>query len=275
MRFLFAILFFFPLDFLFAQERIEISGTIIDAENNEVVPFVHIINISQNTGITSDQTGNFTLNIDKNDTLHFSSIGYTITRMVFQDSSENNYKNIRVKLRPITITLNPVEIRAYHLEEILNKNKPEDVSIIQEKPEPLFEDMEKVEKPAIGIGVSPGGAKLEGAITAFANLFNKDFKQRKKLKQIIEKETREKQREEAILLLEMGYTDVVKQVTGLTDEELQHFLQLYMPDLLYLVNASEYDLALKIYNDYREYRYKYKLQEVSLEELLENASFRK
>ncbi len=275
MRFLFAILFFFSLDFLFAQERMEISGTIIDAENNEVVPFVHIINISQNTGITSDQTGNFTLNIDKNDTLHFSSIGYTITRMVFQDSSENNYKNIRVKLRPITITLNPVEIRAYHLEEILNKNKPEDVSIIQEKPEPLFEDMEKVEKPAIGIGVSPGGAKLEGAITAFANLFNKDFKQRKKLKQIIEKETREKQREEAILLLEMGYTDVVKQVTGLTDEELQHFLQLYMPDLLYLVNASEYDLALKIYNDYREYRYKYKLQEVSLEELLENASFRK
>lgn len=275
MRFIYAILFFFPLEFLFAQERIEISGTIIDAENNEVVPFVHILNISQNTGITSDQTGNFTLNIDKNDTLHFSSIGYTTTRIVFQDSSENNYKNIQVKLRPITITLNPVEIRAYHLEEILNKNKPEDVSIIQEKPEPLFEEMEKVEKPAIGIGISPGGATLEGAITAFANLFNKDFKQRKKLKQIIEKETREKQREEAILLLEMGYTDVVKQVTGLTDEELQHFLQLYMPDLLYLVNASEYDLALKIYNDYREYRYKYKLQEVSLEELLENASFRK
>lgn len=275
MRFYFAILFLFQINFLSAQEHIEISGTTIDAENQEVVPYVHIFNISQKTGITSDQNGRFSLKINKQDTLHFSSIGYTTTRLIFQDSSENAYKNIRVKLRPITITLNPVEVRAYHLEEILNKNKPEDVSIIQEQPEPLFEEMEKVEKPAIGIGVSPGGATLEGAITAFANLFNKDFKQRKKLKQIIEKEKMEKQREEARLQLESGYTEVVRQVTGLAEEELQHFLQLYMPDLLYLINASDYDLALKIYHDYREYRYKYKLQEVSLEELLENASFRK
>jgi hypothetical protein len=278
MRLFILILFIFCCNTLCAQnqESVRISGTILNAEDSTTVPFVHIINISKRTGLTSDQYGRFSLVVPKNDTLYFSSVGFKVFRISFRDSTQHNYEGLRIWLQPETITLNPVEIRAYNLEEILNKAKEPEFSLEKEQRQPLFEPREKVERPTMGLGVSPGGGvALEGAITAFANLFNREFKQRKRLQAILAEEAINNQYLEARLQLENNYKDIASKITGLNSDDFEDFLKLYMPDFEFLLYAGDYDLALRIYNDFRDFRFKYKLEEVSLEELMENAKFRK
>jgi hypothetical protein len=278
MRLFILILFIFCCNTLCAQnqESVRISGTILNAEDSTTVPFVHIINISKRTGLTSDQYGRFSLVVPKNDTLYFSSVGFKVFRISFRDSTQQNYEGLRIWLQPETITLNPVEIRAYNLEEILNKAKEPEFSLEKEQRQPLFESREKVERPTMGLGVSPGGGvALEGAITAFANLFNREFKQRKRLQAILAEEAINNQYLEARLQLENNYKDIASKITGLNSDDFEDFLKLYMPDFEFLLYAGDYDLALRIYNDFRDFRFKYKLEEVSLEELMENAKFRK
>jgi hypothetical protein len=258
------------------QETVHVSGTIVNAEDSTTVPFVHIINVTRRTGLTSDQYGRFSLVVPKSDTLFFSSVGFKITRISFRDSTERRYEGLKVMLYPETITLNPVEIRAYNLEEILNRPKEKEFSLERDKPQPLFEPRERVENPTMGLGVSPsGGVALEGAITAFANLFNREFKQRKRLKEILEREAMDNQYIEAKIQLEKNYIDIAGKITGLNGDDFQDFILLYMPNFDFLLYAGDYDLALKIFRDFRDFRYKYKLEEVSLDELMENAKFRK
>jgi hypothetical protein len=278
MRLFAFILFIFCSNTLLAQnqESVRISGTIVNAEDSSSVPFVHIINVSKRTGLTSDQHGRFSLVVPKDDTLYFSSVGFKIFRISFKDSIQNRFEGLRIWLQPETITLNPVEIRAYNLEEILNKAREPEFSLGKEQPQPLFEPKERVERPTMGLGVSPGGgAALEGAITAFANLFNREFKQRKRLQEILAKEAINNQYIGARLQLENNYKEIAGKMTGLNGADLQDFFDLYLPDFEFLLYAGDYDLALRIYNDFRDYRYKYRLEEVSLDELMENAKFRK
>jgi hypothetical protein len=278
MKLIIPIILIFCCSTLWAQDRetVRISGTIINAEDSESVPFVHIINVTKRTGSTSDQYGRFSIEIPKSDTLYFSSVGFRVTRITFADSTKNRYDNLRVLLYPETITLSPVEIRAYNLEEILNRSREREITLERSKPEPLFEPKERIEKPTIGFGTSPqGGAALEGAITAFANLFNREFKQRQRLKDILEKEATTNRNMEFRRQFENSYIDIAGKITGLNGTEFETFLELYMPDLDFLVYASDYDLAHRIYHDFRDFRFKYKLEEVSLDELMENAKFRK
>lgn len=272
------IVLLFSIGIAFAQDRelVRISGVILNAENREPLPFVHIIDRNKRSGATSEPDGTFNLQIPKNDTIYFSSVGFKTTYISFGDSSRNRYESLTILMQPQTITLKPVEINAYNLEKILNKGKTREFSLEQKKPKPLFEEKEKVEKPAIGVGVVPGGgAALEGAITAFANLFNNEFKQRKKLRQIIERESEANMVREFEKQLIKNYDDIAKKVTGLDKEEFRLFSELYRPAPGFLLAADDYDLTLRILEDFREFKYKYKYQEVSLDELMENAKFRK
>lgn len=269
-----ALIFAFHLSY--AQETIRISGAVKDAETREPLPFVHIIDINKGSGATSGPDGTFSLRVPKKDTLYFSSVGYKATYLTFRDSAKSRYDELTILMQPETITLRPVEINAYNLEEILNKAKTREFSLEKDKPVPLFEETKEKEKPAIGIGVAPGGgAALEGALTAFANLFNNEFKQRKKLKELYEQDKIQSLVEQRERQLIENYKDIARKATGLEKEEFRLFSELYMPDLDFLLAADDYQLTLKILQDFREFKYRYKLQEVSLEELMENAKFKK
>jgi len=271
-----ALLLSFGISFGQGKEYVRISGVVLNAENRESLPFVHIVALNDRTGATSGADGTFSLNVPKNDTIYFSSVGFKPAYISFQDSTRNKYEGLSILLTPQTITLKPVEITAYNLEEILNKAKTKEFSLKQTKPEPLFEEKESKEKPTVGLGVAPGGGvALEGAITAFANLFNNEFKQRKKLRQIIEQENVLKMAREREEQLIANYNDIARKITGLAEEEFAFFAELYQPDIGFLLAADDYEIALKILEDFRDYKYRYKYQEVSLDELMKNAKFTK
>ena len=59
-----------------AQEKIVVTGTVTDAQNNEALPGVSITEAGTTTGTISDVDGNYSLNISPNAVMHFSYIGY-------------------------------------------------------------------------------------------------------------------------------------------------------------------------------------------------------
>ena len=266
----------FTAFFAVQSQPIEVSGKVASADSLEPLPFVHIlINRNVRDGATTDQHGRFSLRINKSDTLYFSSVGYHPGKATFSDSTGASFSNLTILLQPRTFQLKPVEVFAYDLEEILNKKKEENLSLQKNDPQPLFEPKEKEDKPAIGFGVSPeGGASLEGAVTAFANLFNREFKERKKLQELLAAERLAARREEQKRLLIQNYRQIASQAIRLDSAAFENFMELYLPREDFLSNANDYQLTLRILRDYQDYRMRFQLEEVSLDELLENARFR-
>jgi len=256
-------------------EKIYIAGFVVDADSLQPVPFVHIINKSRKTGSYSNEDGYFGLEIYKTDTLVFTSVGFHDTELSFLDSTKSEYNKLSVVMFSKTYTLKPVDVYAYNLEEILKK-KEEPVSMERSKPEQVFEKKKPVEKPTVGFGTDPygnAGASLQGGITALANLFNNDYQQRQKLKEILEQEEAERKIKEEQKRLSNRYREAVKENTRLKKGDLNQFINLYHPTYQFLRKASLYDLAFIISEDYKEYRRKYKYDEISLNELLEETEF--
>lgn len=58
-------------------KKIEVTGRLVDKENEKPLAGVNIIIFGTNTGTISDQDGNFKLNVQEGDSILFSYIGYT------------------------------------------------------------------------------------------------------------------------------------------------------------------------------------------------------
>ncbi|MGK7394921.1 MAG: carboxypeptidase-like regulatory domain-containing protein [Candidatus Cyclobacteriaceae bacterium M3_2C_046] len=262
---------------LLAQDdQVKINGTVVSGDSLEPVPFVHIIDKIKNLGTSTDEDGRFSLKVPVGDTLLFSAIGYYTHTYIVPDTDQDEI-DVIIKLRNRIYQLKPIDIYAYDLEEMFNQMKKKDeVDLKNPKGEPMLPEKERKEVPAINLAPSmAGGARLEGAVTAFANLFNKEFQQRKRLKEIIAEEEARKNYQEYIRLLQENYKDIAQKITRLEQDEFNDFIALYMPSLSFLEYAEEYDIVVKVHKDFQDYRYKFKLEEISLNELLENAQFKK
>ena len=74
-------LLFFSANVVLAQTNI--SGTVVDSENNEAIPGANVIVVGSNTGAVADFDGNFTLNTssDLPLTIEVSFIGFSSKRI--------------------------------------------------------------------------------------------------------------------------------------------------------------------------------------------------
>jgi len=282
-KFIFIALFSLLSIWLQAQNRsfetVYVEGQVLSADSLQPIPLVNITAPTRGAGTATDEDGYFSIRVRRTDTLVFRAVGYSNKIISFADSTGTNFY-LKIKLQPRIYTLKPVDIYAYDLQEIFNKARGEEFSLERKdnKGEPLFERTEPEKKPTIGIGTNPGmqgGAALTGAVTAFANLFNKEFKQRKKLQEILAAEREQKMWEMHRNSLINNYESIASNVTGLQGEELEKFSKEYIPPFHFLMEATEYEVIVRIHDDFREYQLKYKLEEMSLNDLLENAKFKR
>ena len=276
MKYLWIIVFVFYSIFLFAQEDnqdpVDLSGQVLDSENMQPIPYSHVIVKNRNLATATDDIGYFSVKVNVSDTLVFSAVGFENYQLIVKKGDD--YENIEIILKPKIYTLKPVDIYAYDLNKILNKKDEKPFTMERSQGKPIFEERESKEGSAISFSPTEnGGAALTGAVTAFANLFNKEFKERKKLQEILEKEkilneirSKEKQ------LLD-NYKDIVQKVTGLKGKDFEKYMVLYTPDFSFLQYANDYELIVRIHENFKDFRYKYKLEEVSLNELLKEAEF--
>jgi len=249
-----------------SNEKVKIIGVIYDAKSSERIPFVHIIDISLNTGTSADDNGNFSFTTNRGDSIKYTAVGYSNFYMVLNDSIKNNSYQV-IKLEP----------KAYLLESMdFYANDPMKGFYLKDIPRDTIRIGNSKGAPGAAYwNVLPNGGS--GYITAFANLFNDRAKQEKKLGKILEQERMLKMQEEAELVHKKTSEDkynskLVKRITDLEGEALDNFILEFKPSRGFILRATEYEIALQIVESYREYAY-YNGLEVDMNEILKRAKF--
>ena len=220
-----------------AQDNsIEIIGEIIDSETNEPVPYVHIINSTTDEGTASNTEGRFWIKTNPSDTLLFSAIGFETYQFVVNDEVESNKLLLTIELKESTLELEAVKVFAYRNEAALKK------AILDTKV-PLEAEKNYIELPGFNYGPKKEWKNkvYNSPITAIANVFSKEVKEKKKLETTVReynsyKSSQAKYNEE-----------VVKEITGLPDDKIEDFMKFCVIDSGYLIRATEYEVAVVIH----------------------------
>ena len=258
--------------FAFSQEAppkkvIKVSGIIYDEKSSERIPFVHIIDVTRNTGTSADDNGNFSFNTYQGDSIRFTAIGYSDQYLHLHDSLKNS--------EYLVIYLSP---KAYLLESMdIYANNPMKGFYLSDFPRDTIRMGGSKGSPGAAYwNVLPNGGS--GYITGLANLFNRHAKQEKKLKKILAEEQaiqQQQQRENLTkrTVSEKYNVELVSYITNLTGKNLDYFMEVYRPSNGFIVRATDYDIALQIVESFRDYMYDNGL-EVDMDEILRRAKFR-
>lgn len=101
----------------FAQQKpakdklIQFSGIITDIDSTNVIPYVTITNLSQNSRrVAADYRGYFTFIVNPGDTVLFTAIGYKKFSTIIPESTPDSKYTIMVKLKSEVINLPTVRI---------------------------------------------------------------------------------------------------------------------------------------------------------------------
>jgi len=96
------------------QSSQKVNGIIINNNTRQPLPYVNIININKVRGATTDSRGYFEIDVQPNDTLHFTILGYQSLRVrVTNDWIKN--KSTKIQLTEKAIALEEVIIRPFNL----------------------------------------------------------------------------------------------------------------------------------------------------------------
>jgi len=115
------IICFFLTASVFAQQSLNLSGKIIDADNESPLMFTQIALSNSTLGTVSNEDGHFFLGIPEDhmmDTVVFTYLGYETVRKAVSDLAG---KNGLIKMRSKEISLKEVEVVALTPEEVLRR----------------------------------------------------------------------------------------------------------------------------------------------------------
>ena len=165
-----------------------ISGTVMNAANDVALENVHIVNLNQVKGSTSEEDGSFEIQATANDTLYFTYLGFkSIKVRVTNDWLK--YGNVKVKMTEVGIALEEVTVSDVKLTGYLE---------IDAKNIPIYEN-KRYSISGLNIGYEAGGSspsafnKVIGSIfnpaDALNNLLSRRERQMRKLRQMKEDES--------------------------------------------------------------------------------------
>lgn len=225
------------------EDEIHLSGELVNKEDGEIIPYVHIINKNTDQGTTSDLNGKFNITLSRQDTLIFSAVGYNQYTLTFTEKSNpTDHYFIRIQLDPATYELSPVNIFAFK-EEAAFKQDILDLKIpLEAKPNVVIP----------GAYVGPGkdvNARfaLGSPVSAIQNLFSKEAKELRKYREVVKDYPKVK------TINEKYNMEIVKEITGLKDEKLNEFMLFCkMPDE-FILQANEYEIILAVNDCYKEF----------------------
>ncbi len=126
MKNFFFLLFFLVGFTLYAQEDSALQATVINAQTQEPLESVHVINLNKVIGTITNKNGEFKITAAVNDTLYFSYLGFkSIKVRVTNDMLK--FKNTKIELTELAYALEEVTVKPYQLTgylEIDAKNIP-------------------------------------------------------------------------------------------------------------------------------------------------------
>lgn len=252
------------------EDKVTIAGVVVDADSLQRLPSVHLRVRHSSLGGVTTEDGSFRFNVNPTDTLVFTSVGYQPYTLVPADSSLSRLQKLVIKMHPLVIVLDEVKIKDYR--DISRYLQPKiDSSIDLRRPvgKPMFEEQEVRKREAVGVVGGPDGARLEGGLTALANLFNSEFQQKKKLKELQEAEEAAARKKSLQQRARERFEQMLLSASRLGEADLKIFTDRYMPEPYIVMQVSDYQLMAYIHNRLK----KYEAENANLQELLEKGNF--
>ena len=234
---------------IFAQKEskkqiIELTGRIIDISTNKPIQFAHIINLKKGQGAITDTAGKFRILMTKIDTLRISSIGYEIKYWGLADTSlQIKQFNTVMYLIPKTYKISEVDIYQLRWESFLydiahtkiEKDKTQKKLIIWFDKIISENDLKSLTTSARGIG------------------FTIPFKTKRE-KQLLKVEKLKKQAEINKIAYQKFNRELVNEITGLENKELDNFMIYGNFSTNYIINTNKYDLIVRIQEIFQNYQ---------------------
>ena len=247
----FVVFFFLVLSTTAIGQVIEpsqrVNGIIINNSTKQPLSSVNIININKVRGATTDSRGYFEIDVQPNDTLHFTILGFQSLRVrVTNDWIKN--KSTKIQLTEKAIALEEVIIRPFNLTGYLEV----DSKIIPTKENYRYSISGLTQGYEAGEYSPNAFGKVLGSIFNPAdklyNFFGKNPKELKKLKEMKKDDT-------VRHLLESKFDrETISVLLGVDKNELAEILQRCNYSEAFIQTANDLQIMDAISGCYEEYK---------------------
>jgi hypothetical protein len=217
----------------------EIRGRVIASKQYTPVNDVLVANKRTGDAVYSDSTGHFTIIALEGDILYFYRIGFQPHN---QQVHLENGKMTTVVLKMSDMTLDEVQVKANTYQQDSAER-----AITYRK---TINDANQKVKMRMGLGAATGGIGFEGLIGKAASKITGREKRIQRFKRMFLKGEQDK-------FIASRYTIYrVNQLTGLEGEAAIIFIDTYPMEYAFARAASELELNMWIWNNYKQYRNK-------------------
>ena len=127
MKWMFFYISLFVFNLLKAQDQIQVFSAVVENESTGFpMESVHVLNLTQIIGTTTDKNGRFEIKVSANDTLYFSYLGFKPLKVAVTNDLMK-FGNTKFELTELALALEEIILRPYQLTGILDidaKNIP-------------------------------------------------------------------------------------------------------------------------------------------------------
>jgi hypothetical protein len=229
------------------QPSQKVNGIIINNNTRQPLSNVNIININKVRGASTDSRGYFEIDVQPNDTLHFTILGYQSLRVrVTNDWIKN--KSTKIQLTEKAIALEEVIIRPFNLTGYLEV----DSKLIPTKENYRYSISGLTQGYEAGEYSPNAFGRVLGSIfnptDMLYNFFGKNPKELKKLKEMKKDDTVRN-------LLESKFDrETISVLLGVDKNELAEILQRCNYSEAFIQNANDLQIMDAISGCYEEYK---------------------
>lgn len=193
-----------------AQEKKEVKGTIMNDKSFLPVDDVNIINLTKVKATVSKRDGTFIIEATLNDSIHFSSPGYTPIKLKVTNDWLSN-ENLKVYLNEQSIELDEIFIKKFNLTGYLQV----DTKLIELNDKMQFDFYKRNQTPYYGTAMG----NFFSPVDLVYNLFKGKDKKLKKIEAI-------KEDQNMIALMQTRYDrEIVCGLLDITREDIVKSLQ--------------------------------------------------
>ena len=224
-----------------------LKGRIIDVETGRGIAFAQILNESRRISTISDTSGRYAIPGNIGDTLVFSVLGYLGKYIVL---NEENMQNVLVTgLASRTYDIAEVTVFGYTSYPQF-KREFQRLKLPKTETEKLRESLHDI---AVEIGKE---ARYQLAMEKAArggNLFSADILSPEEVQRLKLKEIMKEERIQGVIDKKFN-RQIVSDLTGLKDVELDDFMLFCKLDRKFLLKSNQYDILVKVLEKFEEFK---------------------
>jgi len=211
-----------------SAQQVKLIGKLTDEATGKGLPNAFVVNFRTNQGVFCDLQGNFSINVQKTDTLIASLSGYYMQKFSLKDSLDKERYQIEIKLKMKTIQLRTFETKAPKTFD----------QIIQEA-----DKLEQQKQKSMDFV-----SAIESPITYLYMQFNRNEKSKRRIAELRRQDAKRD------LIKEVFSKYMVSQILEVPEEETDEFI--YYANLLNILELfeTEYDLVFYIKTKWIEYK---------------------